>query len=267
MQKQQAILGAIAGDVIGSTYEFSNVKSTDFELFTRETYFTDDSVMTIAAMDVLLNKLNYTETYQKYGRIYSKRGYGGNFEDWLYEDNPQPYNSWGNGSAMRASPIGWYCKSIQAVMEEAKKSAEVSHNHPEGIKGAQAVAAAVFLARTGKTKGEIKEFITKTFDYNLDRTLDEIRPDYKFEVSCQKSVPEAIIAFLESSDYKSAVRLAVSIGGDSDTIACISGAIAEAFYGEIPGEIFDTVSMIVGPDLMRGVIRPFSRKYGISEKG
>jgi ADP-ribosylglycohydrolase len=179
MQKQQIILGAIAGDVIGSTYEFSNVKSTNFELFTKETYFTDDSVMTIATMEVLLNKADYIETYQKYGRIYSKRGYGGNFKDWIYEDNPQPYNSWGNGSAMRASPIGWYCSNLQAVMDEAKKSAEVSHNHPEGIKGAQAVAAAVFLARTGKTKQEIKEFITKTFDYNLDKTLDEIRPDYR----------------------------------------------------------------------------------------
>ena len=263
MQNRQVILGAIAGDVIGSTYEFANVKSTDFELFTRETYFTDDSVMTIATMDVLLNKLDYTSTYQKYGRMYSKRGYGGNFHDWLYEDNPEPYNSWGNGSAMRASPIGWYCGSIDAVMEEAKKSAEVSHNHPEGIKGAQAVAAAVFLARTGKTKREIKEFITQTFDYNLDRTLDEIRPAYEFEVSCQKSVPEAIIAFLESANYESAVRLAVSLGGDSDTIACIAGAIAEAFYGDIPEEIFDTVSVIVGPDLMLGVIRPFSRKYGI----
>ncbi|MDR1905097.1 MAG: ADP-ribosylglycohydrolase family protein, partial [Treponema sp.] len=194
---------------------------------------------------------------------YSKRGYGGNFEDWIYEDNPEPYNSWGNGSAMRASPIGWYCGSMQAVMDEAKKSAEVSHNHPEGIKGAQAAAAAVYLARTGKTKGEIREFITKTFDYNLDRTLDEIRPHYEFDVSCQGSVPPAITAFLESADYESAVRFAVSIGGDSDTIACIAGGIAEAFYGEMPAEIFNIVSVIVGPDLMRGVIRPFSRKYGM----
>jgi ADP-ribosylglycohydrolase len=194
------------------------------------------------------------------------RGYGGNFEDWIYEDKPAPYNSWGNGSAMRASPIGWYCDSIEAVMDEAKKSAEVSHNHPEGIKGAQAVATAVFLARTGKIKQEIKEFITKTFNYNLERTLSEIRPDYEFDVSCQGSVPPAITAFLESSDYESAVRLAVSIGGDSDTIACIAGGIAEAFYGDIPVEIFNTVSVIVGPDLMRGIIIPFSRKYGVTKR-
>jgi ADP-ribosylglycohydrolase len=256
------ILGAIVGDVIGSSYEFSNVKRTQFDLFTKDTYFTDDSVMTVATMDVLLNKSDYAKTYQSYGRMYPKRGYGGNFEDWIYEDTPEPYDSWGNGSAMRASPIGWYCGSIDAVMKEAKKSAEVSHNHPEGIKGAQAVAAAVYLARTGKTKEEIKQFITGTFGYNLDRTLDEIRPSYEFDVSCQGSVPQAIIAFLESADYESAVRLAVSIGGDSDTIACVAGGIAEAFYGEIPMEIFNTVAVIVGPDLLRGVIMPFSRKYG-----
>jgi ADP-ribosylglycohydrolase len=262
MTKQHLILGAIAGDIIGSPYEFNNVKTTRFDLFTKDTYFTDDSVLTIATMEALLKKLDYTETYQKYGRMYPYRGYGGHFEDWIYEEKPEPYNSWGNGSAMRASPIGWYCGTIEAVLEEAKKSAGVSHNHPEGIKGAQAVAASVFLARRGKTKKEIKEFITETFGYNLDRTLDEIRPEYKFDVSCQGSVPEAILAFLESDDFESAVRLAVSIGGDSDTIACVAGAIAEAFYGEIPAGIVDAVSVILGPDLLRGVIMPFSRKCG-----
>ncbi|MDR0656714.1 MAG: ADP-ribosylglycohydrolase family protein [Treponema sp.] len=266
MTKNRLILGAVAGDIIGSAYEFDNVKTTEFNLFTRETYFTDDSVLTIATMEALLKKLDYTETYQKYGRMYHYRSYGGHFEGWLYEEKPEPYNSWGNGSAMRSSPIGWYCNTIEAVMEEAKKSAEVSHNHPEGIKGAQAVAAGVFLARKGKTKKEIREFIAKTFGYNLDRTLDEIRPGYEFDVSCQGSVPEAILAFLESDDFESAVRLAVSIGGDSDTIACVTGAIAEAFYGEIPAEIVDTVSVILGPDLLRGVIMPFSQKYGNIEK-
>jgi ADP-ribosylglycohydrolase len=266
MAKQQLILGAVTGDIIGSAYEFENVKTTKFELFIKDTYFTDDSVLTIATMEVLLKKLNYAETYQKYGRMYPTRGYGGNFTDWLYAEKPEPYNSWGNGSAMRASPIGWYCDTIEAVLAEAKKSAEVSHNHIEGIKGAQAVAAAVFLARKGKSKKEIKEYITKTFEYNLDRPLDEIRPAYTFDVSCQGSVPEAIIAFLESADYESAVRLAVSLGGDSDTIACIAGGIAEAFYGEIPMEIVNTACMILGPDLLQGVIIPFSRKYGNIER-
>lgn len=163
---------------------------------------------------------------------------------------------------MRASPVGWACGSIEETLAEAKKSAEVTHNHPEGIKGAQAAAAAVFLARTGKSKAEIKEFTVDTFGYDLDRTLDEIRPGYEFDVSCQGSVPEAIIAFLESSDYENAVRLAVSIGGDSDTIACITGGIAEAFYREIPEDITGKIRVILGPDLMKDVIMPFSEKYG-----
>jgi ADP-ribosylglycohydrolase len=263
MAKNRLILGAVAGDIIGSAYEFNNVKTTGFDLFTKDSFFTDDSVLTIATMEALLKQSDYTETYQRYGRMYPYRGYGGHFGDWIYRENPEPYNSWGNGSAMRASPIGWYCTTIQAVLEEAKRSAEVSHNHPEGMKGAQAVAASVFWARAGKTKKEIKEFATKTFGYNLDRTLDEIRPGYEFDESCQGSVPEAIIAFLESGDFESAVRLAVSLGGDSDTIACVAGAIAEAFYGEIPTDITDTVSMILGPDILRGVIMPFSRKCGI----
>jgi ADP-ribosylglycohydrolase len=267
MTENHLILGAAAGDIIGSSYEFDNVKTTDFNLFTKYTYFTDDSVLTIAVMEVLLKKLDYAETYQRYGRMYPYRGYGNRFADWIYSEKPEPYNSWGNGSAMRSSPIGWYCGTVEAVLEEAKKSAEVSHNHPEGIKGAQAVASAVFLARQGKTKREIKKFITETFGYDLERTLAEIRPGYEFNESCQGSVPEAIIAFLESDDFESAVRLAVSLGGDSDTIACVAGAIAEAFYGEIPEGIVDMVSMILGPDIMRGVILPFSREFGNIERG
>jgi ADP-ribosylglycohydrolase len=165
---------------------------------------------------------------------------------------------------MRVSPIGWAFETLDEVLEEAKKSAEVSHNHPEGIKGAQAVASAVYLARIGKNKREIEKYITDTFHYNLNRTIEDIRPDYIFEVSCQKSVPEAIIAFLESDDFDEAVRLAVSLGGDSDTIACITGAIAEAFYMEVPSKIVKNVSIILGPDLMKDVIMPFSAKYGFS---
>jgi ADP-ribosylglycohydrolase len=262
MKPEKLILGAFAGDIIGSSYEFDNVKSMDFELFRKETFFTDDSVLTAATMCALLYELDYTEVYQEYGQLYPNRGYGGNFESWIYSNNPKPYNSWGNGSAMRASPIGWVCGTMEAVLAEAKKSAEVTHNHPEGIKGAQAAAAAVYLARTGKSKNEIKQFIAGKFGYNLDRTIAEIRPNYTFDVSCQGSVPEAIIAFLESTCFENAVRLAVSIGGDSDTIACIAGGIAEAFYKTIPEYIAEMVTIILGPDLMLDTVIPFSEKYG-----
>jgi ADP-ribosylglycohydrolase len=258
MAKINCIIGAIAGDIIGSAYEFHNVKSVDFPLFTKRTYFTDDSVLTIATMDVLLNKKDYAKTYQEYGRKYTHRGYGGNFKEWIYADERKPYNSYGNGSAMRTSPIGWYCDSIDEVLSEAKKSAEVSHNHPEGIKGAQAAALGVYLARMGKSKNEIKQSIVDKFGYDLDRKLDDIRPGYDFDVSCQGSVPEAIIAFLESTDFENAIRLAVSIGGDSDTIACITGGIAEAFYKKIPITIRNYVSVLLGPGLMQDVVMPFS---------
>jgi len=262
MKKEKLIIGAFAGDIIGSPYEFNNVKSMEFKLFPKGTYFTDDSVLTVATMDALLNQTDYTKAYQHYGEMYPHRGYGGHFRSWIHSKNPKPYNSWGNGSAMRASPIGWYCGSIDDVLAEAERSAEVTHNHPEGIKGAQAAASAVYLARTGKTKKEIKQFIVDTFGYNLDRTIDEIRPNYTFDVSCQGSVPEAIIAFLESADFENAVRLAVSIGGDSDTIACITGGIAEAFYKTIPDYITEMVSIIMGPDIMIDTVMPFSKKYG-----
>ena len=262
MKTNEFILGAFAGDIIGSAYEFNNVKTMDFKLFGPGTHFTDDSVLTAATMDVLLYELDYTETYQEFGQLYANRGYGSSFKTWIYSENPKPYNSWGNGSAMRASPIGWYCSDMESVLAEAKKSAEVTHNHPEGIKGAQAAAAAVYLARIGKTKTEIKQFIAEQFGYNLNRTIDEIRPHYEFDVSCQGSVPEAIIAFLESRDFENAVRLSVSIGGDSDTIACIAGGIAEAFYKTIPGNIAEMVQIILGPDLMIDTVIPFSKKYG-----
>ncbi|MDR2447107.1 MAG: ADP-ribosylglycohydrolase family protein [Treponema sp.] len=258
---QKYILGAITGDIIGSSYEFNNVKSMNFELFTYDTYFTDDSVLTAATMHAILHQTDYVLSYRRFGRTYPHRGYGGHFKAWMYADDPKPYNSWGNGSAMRASPIGWCCDSIDDVLVEAKKSAEVTHNHPEGVKGAQAAAAAVYLARTGKSKDEIKKFIVDRFDYDLDRTIDEIRPAYDFDVSCQGSVPEAIIAFLESVDFENAVRLAVSLGGDSDTIAAVAGGIAEAFYQTIPENIASFVQVVLGPDLMQDVVAPFSKKY------
>jgi ADP-ribosylglycohydrolase len=262
MKPENLILGAFAGDIIGSSYEFDNVKSTDFEFFRKGTCFTDDSVLTAATMDAILFELDYAEVYQEFGQLYPQRGYGRKFKSWIFSNNPKPYNSWGNGSAMRVSPIGWFCDTMDEVLAEAKKSAEVTHNHPEGIKGAQAVAAAVFLARTGKSKNEIKQFIVDKFNYNLDKTIAEIRPDYKFDVSCQGSVPQAITAFLESNNFENAVRLAVSIGGDSDTIASITGGIAEAFYKTFPKYITEMVVIILGPDLMLDTVIPFSEKYG-----
>lgn len=235
------IIGAVIGDVIGSVFEWNNIKTTDFNLFNPKCDFTDDTVLTIAVADCILNKKDFSKTIWEYGRKYRGRGYGGSFRNWLQKDNLKPYGSFGNGSAMRASAVGFAFNDIETVMEVAKQSAEATHNHPEGIKGAQATASAIFLARQGKSKQEIKDYITRTFKYNLDFTLDEIRPTYKFDVTCQGSVPQAIVAFLESSDFESAIRLAISIGGDSDTIACITGGIASAFYKQIPTEIMDFV--------------------------
>jgi len=239
--KSNTIIGAVIGDVIGSVFEWNNIKTTDFDLFNPKCDFTDDTVLTIAVADCILNKKNFAKTIWEYGRKYRGRGYGGSFRNWLQEDNLKPYASFGNGSAMRASAVGFAFNDIETVMEVAKQSAEVTHNHPEGIKGAQATATAIFLARQGKSKQEIKDYITRTFNYNLDFTLDEIRPTYKFDVTCQGSVPQAIVAFLESSDFENAIRLAISIGGDSDTIACITGGIASAFYKQIPTEIMGFV--------------------------
>jgi len=235
------IIGAVIGDVIGSVFEWNNIKSTDFDLFNAKCDFTDDTVLTISIADCILNKKDFAKTIWEYGRKYRGRGYGGSFRNWLQQDNLKPYGSFGNGSAMRASAVGFAFNDIDTVMELAKQSAEVTHNHPEGIKGAQATATAIFLAKQGKSKQEIKDYITQTFDYNLDFTLDEIRPTYIFDVTCQGSVPQAIVAFLESSDFENAIRLAISIGGDSDTIACITGGIASAYYKQISKEIMGFV--------------------------
>jgi ADP-ribosylglycohydrolase len=260
MPDKKLILGSIAGDIIGSVFEFSNVKTDNFDLFCQLSTFTDDSVLTVATMDAILNKRSYVESYQMFGRNYPHRGYGGNFSSWIHSNNPKPYNSWGNGSAMRVSPVGWYANSLDEVMAEAERSAEVTHNHPEGIKGAQSAAAAVYMARNGKSKDEIKGFIIDTFGYDLDRKIDDIRPDYIFDVSCQGSVPEAIIAFLESTDFENAIRLAVSLGGDSDTIACITGGIAEAYYSNIPESIVNNLFRIL-PEEMIDIIDRFSMVY------
>lgn len=233
------IIGAIAGDIIGSVYEWDNTKTTDFDLFCPKCDFTDDTVLTIAVADALLNDKDYAETLKYYARRYPDRGYGGWFLKWLGGKSQRPYNSYGNGSAMRTSPVGFYFKSPEEVLEKASQVSSVSHNHPEGIKGAQAVSCAVFLARTGKTKEYIKQYIQNNFKYDLSYSLSDIRQTYGFDVSCQGSVGQAIVAFLESKDYESAVRLAVSIGGDSDTIACMTGGMASAFYRHIPKVIID----------------------------
>lgn len=233
------MLGAMIGDIVGSVYEWHNIKTTDFPLFSKRCFFTDDTVLTAATAHALIKKLDYVVVYQDFARRYPGRGYGGNFSKWIWAENPQPYNSWGNGSAMRVSPVGFAFDRVEDVLAEAKRSAEVTHSHPEGIKGAQSTALAIIMGRQGASKVEIREEISERFNYNLDRSLDDIRPGYTFDVSCQGSVPEAIIAFLESSDYEDAVRKAISLGGDSDTIACIAGGIAEAFYGGVPQDIVD----------------------------
>lgn len=252
--------GAIAGDIIGSVYEFDNIKTTDFPLFTNESDYTDDTIMTVAVADWLLNRGDLAEVMQRYGREYPypTGGYGGRFSGWLREKDPLPYNSWGNGSAMRVSAVGWMFDSLEKTLEVAKETAVVTHNHPEGIKGAQATAAAIYLARTGKSKQDIKQYIETAFSYDLGRTCDEIRPFYRFNESCQGTVPEAIIAFLDSSDFENAIRLAVSLGGDSDTLACITGGIAEAFYGipeDIEKQVYDKL-----PGTFQKVIKEFKNK-------
>lgn len=241
------MLGAILGDIVGSPYEFDrSPKIKDFgPLFIRNSMYTDDSVMTIAVADALLKagpeaeegvmKQALIDSMHFWGKKYPNAGYGGRFYYWVLEDGTEPYNSWGNGSAMRVSSVGWLYDSLEKTREVAKITAEVTHNHPEGIKGAESTAAAIYLARTGATKEEIKDYIIKEFGYNLSRTLDEIRPTYHHVESCQQTVPEAITTFLEGNDFEDVVRCAVSLGGDCDTLTCIASGIGEAYYG-VPEE-------------------------------
>ena len=242
-------IGAITGDIIGSIYEWDNIKTTEFPLFDNDCFFTDDSVLTLATMDAITNNIPYEIAYHKFATNYPGRGYGGGFSRWLHSDL-KPYNSYGNGAGMRVSPVGWAFDTSEEVIHQATESAKVTHNHPEGIKGAQATALSVFLARTGKSKDDIRYIIEETFGYNLHRTCDEIRPTYTFNETCQGTVPEAIIAFLDSTDFENAIRLAISLGGDSDTLACITGGIAEAFYGEVPKHISDEVERLLPPELL-----------------
>lgn len=233
------MIGAIIGDIVGSIYEWNNIKTKDFPLYGDGCVFTDDTVMTLAVAEAISNggcEENFIASMKEYGRKYPNAGYGGNFSHWLASDESLPYNSYGNGSAMRVSAVAWSRDNLCEVEMLAEKSARVTHNHPEGIKGAKSTAACIFLARTGSTKEEIREYISNEYGYNLSRSLEDIRPYYTFDVSCQGTVPEAIIAFLESNDFEDAIRNAISLGGDSDTLAAITGSIAGAAYG-VPDEL------------------------------
>jgi ADP-ribosylglycohydrolase len=231
------MIGAIAGDMIGSVYEHSPIKTKDFPLFDPRCRCTDDSVLTVAVAKAILEDGDYRRWVWEIGRRYPDAGYGGSFIGWLCSANPAPYNSWGNGAAMRVSAVGLAFDTAEVVLREAERSAVISHDHPEGVKGAQATALAVFLARTTRDKTVIRRELTERFGYSLDRRLEDIRPGYRFDVSCQGTVPEAVIAVLESDSYEDAVRNAISLGGDADTLACIAGGIAEAYYGSVAPEI------------------------------
>jgi ADP-ribosylglycohydrolase len=256
------MLGAIAGDIVGSVFETSPVKTIDFELFPPGARFTDDSVLTLATAEALLGDGDYASAYRRYGRAFPDAGYGGTFFVWLFSEHAGPYNSWGNGAAMRVSPIGFALDTVEDVLAEAARSAAVTHDHPEGIKGARATALAVFRARSGESKAKIRSEIQRRFGYDLERSIDAIRPGYGFDVSCQGSVPESLIAFLESIDYESAVRNAISLGGDADTMACVAGGIAQAFYGDVPKQIADEVRSRLPEDFLN-VRNQFERRYGL----
>lgn len=256
------MIGAIAGDIIGSVYEWHNIKTKAFELFSPECTFTDDSVMTVAVALALLRggaAEDYVHAMQLLGRRYPDAGYGGRFSRWLRTSWPKPYNSYGNGSAMRVSPAAWVADSLEQTLQLARWSAEVTHDHPEGIKGAQAIAASVWMARQGCSKEEIRTYVSETFGYDMDRTCDQIRPGYTFDVSCQGSVPEAIIAFLEGTDFEDVIRTAVSLGGDTDTIAAMAGSIAEPFYG-VPMELRQECEARLPQD-MKEIVDGFRRRY------
>lgn len=257
------MLGAIIGDIIGSVYERAPIKKENFLLFSLQSRFTDDTVLTVAVADAILQKKPYKETILYWGRKYPNAGYGAKFFQWLHSEDPQPYESWGNGAAMRVSPIGFAFETLEEVTAEARKSAEISHNHPEGIKGAQAVAAAIWLARHNNTKIHMKDFLEITFNYSLSKPFEEIRKDYTFDVSAQGSVPQAIVAFLASDSMEDAIRKAVSLGGDSDTQACIAGAIGHAFYKDIPSGIIREVVDYLPKD-MRKVVNNFNEEFQIA---
>ena len=260
------MFGAILGDIIGSPFEFDRGRKVkDFPLFSNRSTYTDDSVMTLAVCDAFMESAKddndeiiskrLVSKLQEYGNKYPYAGYGGRFSVWLGSSNPQPYNSFGNGSAMRVSSVAWLFDDIDSVRKAARLSAEVTHNHPEGIKGAEATASAIFLARKGHSKQEIRNYIESEFGYSLNRTCDEIRPNYRHVESCMETVPEAITAFLEGTDFEDVIRTAVSLGGDCDTLTAIAGSIAEGFYG-VPEELKAECRRRLPGDLL-GILEKF----------
>jgi ADP-ribosylglycohydrolase len=255
------MLGAIAGDIIGSVHEFECQKMKDFPLFVEQSRFTDDSVLTVAVADCLLTGSSYLDKFHEYTRAYPDRGYGLGFRRWILSGSRQPYNSWGNGSAMRVSPVAFAFESFEEVLNEAKASAEVTHNQLQGIRGASD-SRGHFLAREGESKKTIRSTIEERFHYDLSRSVDDIRPSYSFNESCQGTVPEAITAFLESEDYEDAVRLAISLGGDADTLACMAGGIAAAFFGGVPRNIA-VPALARLDDGLRKTVSTFCKTYRI----
>jgi len=229
-------------------------------LFSPDSTFTDDSILTVALADAILNNLNYGQVMKRYYSLYPDAGYGGSFHGWATTVNSEPYNSWGNGSAMRTSAVGYAYNNIYDVLQKAEYFASFTHNHPEGIKGAQATVSSIFLVRNGMSKEDLKSYISEKFNYDLTKTIDEIRPSYDFDVSCQGTVPQAITAFLESTSYEDAIRNAISLGGDSDTLACITGGIAEAYYGKLEKSISDRTNNFLD-DNLRDIVEQFYTKY------
>jgi ADP-ribosylglycohydrolase len=254
------MFGAIAGDVIGAPYEWNRVKHKEFPLFSAKTTFTDDTVLTVAIATAILDGRDYGDVMREFGSRHPHRGYGGFFRKWLFDADMGAYNSFGNGSAMRVSPAGFAATTREEALALATASAECTHNHPEGVKGAQATSLAIFLARGGADKDTIRDSIAKDFGYDLARTLEEIRPVYSFNETCQATVPEAIISFLEADDFEDAIRNAISLGGDSDTLACIAGGIADAFYGGVPTDIRVEIEKYL-PDEFLEVIGRFEARF------
>lgn len=260
------MIGAIIGDIVGSRFEWNNIKSKDFEFFTYKCFPTDDSIMTLAlAQAILVSKpdhsdlsKNAVECMQSVGRDYPNCGYGGGFNAWMFSDDPKPYNSYGNGAAMRVSAAGFAANSIEEAKELSRKITEVTHNHPEGIKGAEATVVAIYMAKTGSSLWEIRDYIDKNY-YPMDFTLDGIRATYKFNETCQDTVPQALMAFFESTDFEDAIRNAISIGGDSDTLAAICGGVAEAYYG-VPAEIRKHALTFLDQQLLK-ILVAFENKY------
>lgn len=254
------MLGAILGDFVGARFEMKPHKSVEFDFFHQKNAFTDDSILTIATAEALLTDKDFVQAYKKWARLYPRAGFGGSFKRWMKSKEEKPYNSWGNGSAMRVSPVAWVTESLEECLDLASQSASVTHNHTEGIKGAQATAAAIFLAKNKASTAEIAEYISTTFQYDLQRTVDEIRPNYKFDVSCQGSVPESIICALEASSCEEAIRLAISLGGDADTMAAIAASIAEARFGGIAKEHLVHLKANFTNDIA-SVVEAFQNKY------